>query len=318
MWTDDFLDLLKQSTLGQSRFEEAIALKQQHLPARIYKYRTDNSYARENLASDTVWLASPASYNDPYDCFLRFSAPSMVSAFERNLIDAFVAGYKVEIAPEEVAAAKESAQPLEALSHIISSIGKPGNSAISFLLHMVPNYIETAVEFLQIVRSVAKLCSFSRVGDSILMWSHYANQHRGFCVEYEVASFDAGDAFLKNLYPVIYSEELFDLTPWAEKLVSGQREELTTVFPLLGVLQKFDGWSYEREWRYVRFQEKPTPDCNRSMPRPTRVLLGAKALPETINDLTEICKAKQIPLWQMRMADDKYELVAHRIGDPEQ
>jgi len=78
------------------------------------------------------------------------------------------------------------------------------------------------------------------------------------------------------------------LTPWAEKLVSGSAAHLTTLFPLLGVLQKFDGWSYEEEWRYVLFQEKPTSDRNRQMPPPSRLLLGAKAAASTRNNLLTI------------------------------
>jgi hypothetical protein len=67
MWTDNFLQYLKQSTIGESHFEEAIAFKRQHLPKRIYKYRAESPYSRENLTSSTIWLASPDSYNDPYD-----------------------------------------------------------------------------------------------------------------------------------------------------------------------------------------------------------------------------------------------------------
>jgi hypothetical protein len=125
--------------------------------------------------------------------------------------------------------------------------------------------------------------------------------------------FDPGDAFLRNLYPVIYSRQLFDLTPWAEKLVTGKREELTTIFPLLGVLRKFEGWAYEQEWRYVLFQENPTPNRTRPMPLPSRVFLGAKASPLTTKGLLTICEEKNIAVSQMRMSNDKYELLAHPI-----
>jgi hypothetical protein len=46
MWTEEFFGLLKASTLNESHFVEAIAFKEQHLPKRIYKYRSDNEYAR--------------------------------------------------------------------------------------------------------------------------------------------------------------------------------------------------------------------------------------------------------------------------------
>jgi hypothetical protein len=316
MWNDEFFQYLKQSTLGEPYFEKAIAFKEQYLPKRIYKYRGDTQNARKNLISSTIWLASPESYNDPYDCFLQFSAPSMASAFERGLIDAFAAGYKLDIPVEKINEAKQSPTPLQTFIQIISSEGKAGSSpqqVAKTLAEVVPNYIKTTVEFLQLVRTIAKICSFSAVHDSILMWSHYAKDHQGFCVEYDLKKFGPGDPFLRNLYPVTYSHDLVDLTPWAEKLVSGHAEELTPGFLLLGVLQKFMGWEYEQEWRYVSFQEEPTSNRERPMPQPSRIFLGSKATPATTNELRAICDKKNIPVWQMRMSSDKYELLSDPI-----
>jgi len=317
MWTNEFLEHLKQPTIKEPRIEKAIAFKRQHLPKRIYKYRSDNAYARDNLSSSTIWLASPDSYNDPYDCFLRFSAPSMTSAFERTLVDPFIDGYQLEIPPDKINAAKQSATPLKTLSENINAVGKPGanpKQMAEFTSKVVPEFVERTVEMLQAMRSVLKMCSFSEVSDSILMWSLYGDNHQGFCIEYDLAKFDSSDAFLRNLYPVIYSHQLFDLTPWAEKLVAGKREDFTDIFPLLGVLQKFEGWAYEKEWRYVLFQEKPNPNRERPMPVASRVFLGAKALPSTTKELMEICEKKNVPVSQMRMSNDKYGLVADPIS----
>jgi hypothetical protein len=175
---------------------------------------------------------------------------------------------------------------------------------------MLPQYVQNTVNFLQAMRSVMKLCSFSAVNDSILMWSHYGSHHQGFRVEYDIEQFDPGDAFLSNLYPVVYSHEVFDLTPWAEKLVTGNREEFNPYFPLLGVLQKYDGWAYEKEWRYVLFQETASPSRARLMPTPSRVLLGAKMAEPNKKELVEVCGAKRICAWEMQMSGDKYELQA--------
>lgn len=294
MWTNEFLQYLKQSTLAESYFEKAVALKQQHLPKRIYKYRSDTPYARKNLESSTIWLASPESYNDPYDCFLRFSGSSTVSAFERGFIDAFITGYELDISLEKIEEAKQSPTPLQTLIQNISNEGKPGAKHMAEVLsNFAPACIDTMLGFLQLLRKVAKICSFSAINDSILMWSHYACDHKGFCIEYDLQKFDPDDPFLRNLYPIIYSHELFDLTPWAEKIVSGKAADLTTVFPLLGVLQKFEGWEYEREWRYVSFKETVTLDRDRSMPTPSRVFIGANAQPS--NELLTICEERTLP-----------------------
>ena len=318
MWTEEFLEYLRQSTTESPKFEEAITFKQQHLPKQIYKYRGDDPRAHDTLKSSTIWLASPDSYNDPYDCFLRFSASTMTSAFERGLIDSFVTGLQLEVPADKVDEIKQSATPLETLSHNITGVRKPGanpKEMVQFLSQIGRKFVEDTVNFLQLLQKVIKICSFSAVSDSIIMWSHYGSNHQGFCVEYDLERFDLGDAFLRNLYPVVYSNQLFDLTPWAEKMVSGEAATLTSVFPLLGVIQKFHGWAYEKEWRYVSFQENPTPNRTRPMPLPSRVFLGAKAVYSTKKELLAICTDKNIPVWQMRMSDEKYELLADPISD---
>jgi hypothetical protein len=158
MWKDEFLQYLKQSTLGEPYFEKAIAFKHQYLPKQIYKYRSDTPNARKNLISNTIWLASPESYNDPYDCFLQFSPASMASAFEKGLIDAFVAGYKLSIPLEKINEAKHSPTPLQTFIQEISSEAKTGSDPLQIakiLSETVPNYIKTTVEFLQAVRIIA-------------------------------------------------------------------------------------------------------------------------------------------------------------------
>ena len=58
------------------------------------------------------------------------------------------------------------------------------------------------------------ICSFSGTKQSIIMWSHYADQHRGYCIEYDTDSLPPEHLFVRMLYPVIYSEKLFDGTTY--------------------------------------------------------------------------------------------------------
>jgi len=41
--------------------------------------------------------------------------------------------------------------------------------------------------------------------DNILMWSHYAKNHTGFCIEYDHKSLVSGAPRLRLLYPVFYT-----------------------------------------------------------------------------------------------------------------
>jgi hypothetical protein len=136
----------------------------------------------------------------------------------------------------------------------------------------VSNVVKQVSSQLEEIKKLAKLCSLSSVGDSVIMWSHYADHHKGFCIEYDLEPLKPEHPFRHNLYPVAYSENLYDLRPYAEQLVAKNREEFHTMYPLLAMLHKFDGWSYEHEWRLIskkrpsskikNSQHPPRHDCS--------------------------------------------------------
>ncbi len=76
----------------------------------------------------------------------------------------------------------------------------------------------------------------------MLMWSHYSEDHRGFCIEYDLEALNEQHPFRRSLFPIIYSQRLYDLTPFAEKLVAKERAEFTPLLPMLAALHKFEGW----------------------------------------------------------------------------
>lgn len=144
------------------------------------------------------------------------------------------------------------------------------------------------------------------------MWSHYADNHQGFCIEYDLEGLRADDPLRETLYPVIYSNAIYDLSPWAQTLVSQDRLEFNTELPILSVIHKFEGWSYEQEWRMVSVTSAPQPDRDSQVPRPTRIFLGSKAEATKTAGLLTICARKSIEVWQVRLAEDRFELLAVR------
>ena len=117
MWTEDLIRCLEGSTVASSRVEEAIALKDKNLPTYIYKYRSDDARARENLRANTVWMASPETYNDPYDSWLMFPCDTLLALLESVLVDIFVKATKLDgiMSPQEIADAKKCTEPLKAV-----------------------------------------------------------------------------------------------------------------------------------------------------------------------------------------------------------
>lgn len=80
-----------------------------------------------------------------------------------------------------------------------------------------------------------------------LMWSHYADSHRGFCVEYDF--FEADISTLP--FPVVYSN-IRPQIPWGEALTrSPENTAKATSNLMIGLLTKDKCWEYENEWRFL-------------------------------------------------------------------
>lgn len=74
---------------------------------------------------------------------------------------------------------------------------------------------------------------------SNLMWSHYADSHKGLCIEYAPNTWRSQEC----IFPVSYV---------AEPLNYAEIKEENTILALLtSTLTKSMNWSYEKEWRYI-------------------------------------------------------------------
>ncbi|SHG25880.1 Protein of unknown function [Flavobacterium micromati] len=81
------------------------------------------------------------------------------------------------------------------------------------------------------------ICCFSRKHDSILMWSHYANNHKGFCIEFYTNKSQNG----LNPLDVNYTDSFVKANFYKEK----QRALFHMVFT------KAKQWAYEEELRII-------------------------------------------------------------------
>ena len=82
------------------------------------------------------------------------------------------------------------------------------------------------------------LC-FSRTWKNPLMWSHYADRHRGICLGFDVSD--------EHCQPVTYSKERPKIAPQCTR--SGV--ELSQEKIIEWLQTKYDGWKYEDEIRVV-------------------------------------------------------------------
>jgi len=272
-WKDEFVKCLEGSTSANSQLEKALDMKAEHMPKHIYRYQSNSDDRRKSLATDKIWLSSPDKWNDPYDCEFFISDASVEAEAHKRLEKKFMGAN-----PELLAIGKTKAAQI--VSEKLSEIKK--------------------------WKRLCKACCFNEDPTSMLMWGHYAENHRGFCIEYDLEGPKAVQ-FRHNLYPVVYRDKPYDLTPWAVSLVDGS-PVFNPQWPTLGLIHKFNGWEYEREWRSISVSLEIEPDHDRPAPTPTRVFLGSKMEMANKQAFRAICEPKGIEVFEMHRADDSFKL----------
>ncbi len=144
------------------------------IPEIIYKYRSwSNPFHKRCLTENELYFAEPAEINDPFDfrIFLDFSFLDN----EQKKRDYFTKAF-------------EKIDNAEILAQF-----KDYETAMEFNINAITEHPEKAQiyfnNFYLNKLNMFRILSFSTICDNILMWSHYADNHQGFCIGFDPNSF---------------------------------------------------------------------------------------------------------------------------------
>jgi hypothetical protein len=153
---------------------------------------------------------------------------------------------------------------------------------------------------------MAKMGIFSFAGDpkSILMWSHYANDHTGVCIQFERAR---DFKTLSGAVSVEYSSEYPEVN-WIKDF----RDSLSNV-----LLRKHEGWSYEKEQRIVRPSFAHTylqfdPSAVVGIIMGCRSTAGGKAIIESLLEERQEANMPPVHLFLAQKHSSKYRIVVFK------
>jgi hypothetical protein len=191
-------------------------------PPRLYKYESFTSQSLQNLKNQVIYFGSPLKFNDPYDCALTPSIKELSDAEVEKIRQHYLA--KPEL--EDKVRREFALTPTAKLREFFLLEGQVAlKQVISDFLHR---------------RGVS---CFSENVNSLLMWSHYGEHCKGFCLEFDTSS----EPFQK-IKKVRYAPDMpvFDLVPIL-------CEEDFDPVPDLYCTKAID-WAYEHEWRGIHDQ----------------------------------------------------------------
>ena len=168
-------------------------------------------------------------------------------------------------------------------------------------------------DFMNAVEKDFGILSLSSISNDILMWSHYSDMHRGFCVGFDSRKLlNVVNARIKagvyaQVLPVQYREEYPLLR------ISAEKEKIDVLNDLLTI--KARNWKYESEYRLILNGET---NRSLSLPRNTirTVILGAKMVKvdreEIVASLSQ--NHMEVDLFQAKLQTDKFGLEFVKIG----
>jgi hypothetical protein len=252
---------------------------QYYAPAFFYKYYRDQSLNLDSVMSNKMWYSAPCNFNDAFDCDVAINE----QAIFKNLLPAVPGG----------------------------KIIREGSSVWLQLksgLHKQLALLSRIFEDQKVSMGIACL---SEVPDSILMWSHYANNHRGFCVAYNLLELNQKLKF--SAVPVIYTKERICLQSISLDQKALNKETMSLFIQSL--TSKSPEWSYEKEWRIIRDQAACGPKWDNktkgalldTIP-PSAIILGCCASDELTSVLMQHCQNHKIPLYKMEKDPLLYRL----------
>jgi len=199
----------------------------QPLPAILCRYRSVSDLARARtqriVETGLHYFASPSSFNDPFDCRPNFTLDGTEDAVREHLC-----GMWARQAPH--------LPEVERKAEVDAILRDPSRDP------RIPenNRLFAAAYDSLVTAQVGVLC-LSEVHDDILMWSHYADCHRGICLIYETHY-----EFFAHAQPVRYQRERPSVNP----ITQSTDEMLDNA-----IFTKSSAWAYEKEWRILDYQQ---------------------------------------------------------------
>jgi hypothetical protein len=204
-----------------------------NIPQPLYKYRIWDSdscplnFGERMLTENEVYLASPDQFNDPFDCSLPFK-------YNEN-----------DLTPENIYQKISQLTNHEFPNKTPTEVREICDER--FLNHNLndKDYWKSFYkQFKEEVNNTFGILSLTSKKDNILMWSHYADSHKGFCVGFDKNLLFESCISEAQIGRVIYNEE--------NKFPEIGLFEDATQSVIKITMTKSNHWEYEDEYRIVK------------------------------------------------------------------
>lgn len=266
--------------------------REKKLPKKLYKYAGFNGYSLKTLTEAENFYCNPKIFNDPLDCSPTINWDIEIPDMEellRILLKKYLGENEVD------------ARMMTNRLHAQDYEGENNYSYETFYKAIIVSDISYFLP--QDVEKVGVL-ALSANWNSPLMWSHYADQHRGICIEY-----DTTDLEHPNIGPVNYggprSINASDILAWKRDGSRSAKERIHKVW----FFSKASQWRYENEWRDIN----STSGSYFTRFRMTGILFGLRCQPPVITSIVRLLHDKQVTFKSIDVSNNSFKLTRKAV-----
>lgn len=323
------------SLQGTDTTEEARKLRDTIIyPKKLYRYRPVSVKTIEALKNNKLYFSTSNYYDDPFDTFInvrikdiRPSLTELQSADESDLAKIATVLLK-EFDKKEL----DNRSALAIVNQFKESIKTRQNAdGLEAYFRNIRNEIK---------KETLSVC-FSESPFNETLWLKYADQHRGFSVEYDLNDANkrlcgkqekcknCGVNFMEmSLYPMYYSDEMYDATRFAQFLAACKQlgNNMTEdLYKKLLILFGNQAWErekitlikkachkYDEEWRMILHGLIPAPVVNEWIP--SAVYLGLNMERREMELISSIAKSAGVENIYKCIITDEGKLDAVQVG----
>ena len=330
-----------QSTM--SEFDSSTTLQK---PNKFYKYRTCSRNNINNLQEGKAWFSSPTSWNDKIDCTILLDLEEFCRNYETNpqlimlqsikgivrIIEKKL-GIRIKNGDEDFINAitlfnDNGTLNNEGKEYLKSNCNEfelqqynVYQNQINELFKSIPfeNAIKQILYFNDNIKNSINAYCLSMSGDNNTQWSRYADEEKGFCIEYTLPQ-NIDNPFVANLYPIIYEEkeEVDFIELFMELLNIGVNHE--NLFEsevlrkaILSLLTKEPKWASEEEWRII-LSKKEYPNNLIDFNFATAIILGKDINLYNKRRLINIAKEQNLKVYQRKMNATNSDFIIEEVN----
>jgi hypothetical protein len=297
------------------------------MPNSLFRYRICNEQQIKAFEKDKIYAVTADLFNDPYDTLVRYDIDQIKDAANTILSFDTMLQFKHyleqgNVFPESIKQVLPDGSAEYYKERVLTTNLEEIKPSIDSYRDQILKLIDLGFPWLaaQCKKFVTIAC-FCETVQSLTMWSHYANNHKGFALEYNMRPTLFSEYVNWGLYPVIYDAERYDASSymgWSFLKLIGINSKNPDMFSHAKcAIHKAPQWEYEKEWRLVDYSQRDylKDSCTEIPYKPVAIYYGVNISESDKKHLHEIACQKGISEYEMCIdhASSKYEMLYRKV-----